>query len=156
MNPRHPVNPALKEEGGVRTAHWLEGRSGDACVSSLAGSSRENPGQREGTRRTAEGRKRASRRQSRKVAAEPGEASGSAEEPRREPRRRLPPAHPAQRRDPRRRDPRKRLPPARPPLKVPVGRVRVASAPLTKTVRFRLVSGTHFLFRLSDSVTPPL
>ena len=61
MNPRHPVNPALKEEGGVRTAHWLEGRSGDACVSSLAGSSRENPGQREGTRRTAEGRKGASR-----------------------------------------------------------------------------------------------
>ena len=61
MNPRHPVNPALKEEGRVRTAHWLEGRSGDACVSSLAGSSRENPGQREGTRRTVEGCTGASR-----------------------------------------------------------------------------------------------
>ena len=145
MNPRHPVNPALKEEGGVRTAHWLEGRSGDACVSSLAGSSRENPGQREGTRRTAEGRKRASRRQSRKVAAE------SSEEQRRDPRRRLPPASPAQRRDP-----RKRLPPAYPPLKVPMSWHGFASAPLTKTVRFRLVSGTHFLFHLSDSVMPPL
>ena len=73
MNTRHPVNPALKEEGGARTAHGLRGRSCDACVSSLAGGSRENPGQREGRRRTVEGRKRASWRQSTKVAAEPGE-----------------------------------------------------------------------------------
>ena len=32
----------------------------------------------------------------------------------------------------------------------------VASAPLTKTVHFRLVWGTHFLFHLSDSIMPPL
>ena len=44
MNTRHPVNPALKEEGAARTAHGLQGRSCDACVSSLAGSSPENPG----------------------------------------------------------------------------------------------------------------
>ena len=75
----------------------------------------------------------------------------SAEKPRRDPRRRLPPTSPAQRRDP-----RKRLPPAYPPLKVPMSWHGFASAPLTKTVRFRLVSGTHFLFHLSDSVTPPL
>ena len=73
MNTRHPVNPALKEEGGARTAHGLRGRSCDACVSSLAGGSRENPGQREGRRRTVEGRKRASWQQSTKVTAEPGE-----------------------------------------------------------------------------------
>ena len=73
MNTRHPVNPALKEEGGARTAHGLRGRSCDACVSSLAGGSQENPGQREGRRRTVEGRKRASWWQSTKVAAEPGE-----------------------------------------------------------------------------------
>ena len=73
MNTRHPVNPALKEEGGARTAHGLRGRSCDACVSSLAGGSRENPGKRDGRRRTVEGRKRASWRQSTKVAAEPGE-----------------------------------------------------------------------------------
>ena len=84
-------------------------------------------------------------RQSRKVTAE------SSEEQRRDPRRRLPPARPAQRRDP-----RKRLPPAYPSLKVPMSWHGFASAPLTKTVRFRLVSGTHFLFHLSDSVTPPL
>ena len=73
MNTRHPVNPALKEEGGARTAHGLERRSCDACVSSLAGSSRENPGKRDGRREQLEGRKRASWRQSTKVAAEPGE-----------------------------------------------------------------------------------
>ena len=73
MNTRHPVNPALKEEGGARTAPWLRGRSCDACVSSLAGGSRENPGKRDGRRRTVEGRKRASWWQSTKVAAEPGE-----------------------------------------------------------------------------------
>ena len=72
MNTRHPVNPALKEEGAARTAHGLQGRSCDACVSSLAGSSPENPGKRDG-RRTVEGRKRASWRQSTKGAAEPGE-----------------------------------------------------------------------------------
>ena len=55
-----------------------------------------------------------------------------------------------------RRDPRRRLPPAHPPLKVPMSQRRVASAPLTKTVCFRLVSGTHFLFHLSDLITPPL
>lgn len=73
MNTRHPVNPALKEEGGARTAHGLQGRSCDACVSSLAGSSRENPGKRDGGRGTVEGRKRASWRQSLKVSAEPRE-----------------------------------------------------------------------------------
>ena len=73
MNTRHPVNPALKEEGGARTAHGLRGRSCDACVSSLAGGSRENPGQRDRRRTTVEGRKRASWRQSTKVTAEPGE-----------------------------------------------------------------------------------
>ena len=73
MNTRHPVNPALKKEGGARTAHGLRGRSCDACVSSLAGGSRENPGQRDGRRRTVEGRKQAPWRQSTKGAAEPGE-----------------------------------------------------------------------------------
>ena len=73
MNTRHPVNPALKEEGGARTAHGLQGRSCDACVSSLAGSSPENPGKRDGRPGTVEGRKWASWRQSTQVAAEPGE-----------------------------------------------------------------------------------
>ena len=73
MNTRHPFNPVLKEEGGARTAHGLQGWSCDACVSSLAGSSRENPGKRDGGRGTVEGRKRASWRQSLKVSAEPGE-----------------------------------------------------------------------------------
>ena len=73
MNTRHPVNPALKEEGGARTAHGLQGRSCDPCVSRLAGGSRENPGKRDGRRGTVEGRKRASWRQNTQVAAEPGE-----------------------------------------------------------------------------------
>ena len=72
MNTRHPVNPAPKEEGAVRAAHGPQGRSCDACVSSLAGSNPENPGKRDG-RRTVEGRKRASWRQNTQVAAEPGE-----------------------------------------------------------------------------------
>ena len=50
-----------------------------------------------------------------------------------------------------RRDTWRRLPPAQPPQKVPMG----TSAPLTKTVQFRLVSGTRF-FHLSDSVVSPL
>ena len=36
------------------------------------------------------------------------------------------------------------------PQKVPMGQCGVAPTPLTKTVRFRLVWGTHFLFHLSD------
>ena len=59
-----PLNSALKEEGGARTAHWLERRSCDACVSRLAGGSRENQGKKHGRRGTVEGRKRASWRQS--------------------------------------------------------------------------------------------
>ena len=55
----------------------------------------------------------------------------------------------------RRRDTRRRLPPAQPPQKVPMGRVRGHIPPLTKTLQFRLVSGTHF-FHLCDSVVSPL
>ena len=36
------------------------------------------------------------------------------------------------------------------PRRCPWAGCGVASAPLTKTVHFRLVSGTHFLFHLSD------
>ena len=105
MNTRHPVNPALKEEGGARTAHGLRGRSCDACVSSLAGGSQENPEKRDGTRRTVESRKRASWRQSTKGTAEPGEDERV-------------------RGKSRRRDTRRRLPPLTPPEKGPKGRVR--------------------------------
>ena len=97
MNTRHPVNPALKEEGGARTAHGLERRSCDACVSSLAGSSRENPGKRDGRREQLEGRKRASWRQSTKVAAEPGEEErvfGRSQESSERHQEEAPPAHP--------------------------------------------------------------
>ena len=54
----------------------------------------------------------------------------------------------------RRRDTRRRLPPAH-PRRCPWAGCGVQSAPLTKTVHFSLVSGTHFLFHLSDSIMPP-
>ena len=104
MNNRHPINPALKEEGGERTAHGLRGRSWDGCVSSLAGSSRENPGKRDSRRGTVEGRKRASWWQSTKVSAESGEEEWVLGRSRR-------------------RDTRRRLLPLTPPQKVPMGRV---------------------------------
>ena len=137
MNTRHPVNPALKEEGGARTAHGLRGRSCDACVSSLAGGSQENPEKRDGPRRTVESRKRASWRQSTKGTAEPGEDErvrrGASGETPGEGSLRSP--H---------------------PRSGPRAGCGVASAPLTKTLHFRLVWGTHFLFHLSDSIMPPL
>ena len=135
MNTRHPVNPALKEEGGARTAHGLQGRSCDPCVSSLAGSSPENTGKRDGRRGIVEGRKRASWRQSTKGAAEPGEDERSAEEP-------------AER--------HQEEAPSRSPQKVPMGPVLGRIPSVTKTVHFRLVSGTHFLLHLSDLIVPPL
>ena len=135
MNTRHPVNPALKEEGGARTAHGLERRSCDACVSSLAGSSRENPGKRDGRREQLEGRKLAAKHKGRSRAwgggaglrEEPGvlgetPGGGSSRSPH--------------------------------PRRCPGAGCGVAPAPLTKTVPFRLVS--VFLFHLSDSIMPPL
>ena len=136
MNTRHPVNPALKEEGGARTAHGLQGRSCDPCVSSLAGSSPENTGKRDGRRGTVEGRKRASWRQSTKGAAEPGEDERSAEEPAERHQEEAPSRSPH-------------------PRRCPLPGCGVASAPLTKTVHFRLVLGTHFLLHLSDLIMPP-
>ena len=115
MNTRHPVNPALKEEGGARTAHGLQGRSCDPCVSSLAGSSPENTGKRDGRRGIVEGRKRASWRQSTKGAAEPGEDERSAEEPAERHQEEAPSRSPH-------------------PRRCPLPGCGVASAPLTKTV----------------------
>ena len=95
MNTRHPINPALKEEGGARAAHGCRGRSCDACVSSLASGSRENQGKKHGRRGTVQGRKRASWWQSTQVAAEPGEEEQvSWRRQWRDMQRRLPPAHP--------------------------------------------------------------
>ena len=136
MNTRHPVNPALKEEGGSRTTHGLQGRSCDPCVSSLAGSSPENPGKREGRRGTVESRKRASWGQSTQVTAEPG-------------------ADERVRRGARGETPGGVSLPLTPPQKVPMSRVRGRIAPLTKTVHFRLVLGTHFLLHLSDLIIRP-
>ena len=83
-----------------------------------------------------EGRKRASWRQSTKGAAEPGEderiRGGAGGE-----------------------TPGGVSLPLTPPQKVQWAGCGVASAPLTKTVHFRLVSGTHFLFHLSDLIMPP-
>ena len=85
-----------------------------------------------------EGKKRASWRQSTKGTAEPGEDERvRGKSRRRDTRRRLPPAHPT-------------------PEGAHGPGGGVASAPLTKTVHFRLVWGTHFLFHLSDSIMPPL
>jgi len=42
------------------------------------------------------------------------------------------------------------------PRRCPWAGCGVESAPLTKNVSFRLISGTHFLFHLSDSIMPPL
>ena len=41
------------------------------------------------------------------------------------------------------------------PRRCPLPGCGVASAPLTKTVHFRLVLGTHFLLHLSDLIMPP-
>ena len=80
-----------------------------------------------------EGRKRASWRQSTKVSAEPGEDERVLGEPaERHPEE--PPAHPTPEG-------------AHRPGRVQ-GRIR--------SPHFRLVSGTHFLFHLSDSIMPPL
>ena len=130
MNTRHPVNPALKEEGGARTAHGLRGRSCDDCVSSLAGSSRENQGKRDGRRRRVEGRKRASWQQSTQVAAEPGE----------EPAER----HPEE------------APSTHPTPEGAHGQGGGSHPLPSLRLHFRLVWGTHFLFHLSDSIMPPL
>ena len=82
-----------------------------------------------------ESRKRASWRQSTKGTAEPGEDERvRGKSRRRDTRRRLPPAHPT------------------PEGAHWPGRVRVR----IHSPHFRLVSGTHFLFHLSDSIMPPL
>ena len=84
-----------------------------------------------------EGRKRASWRQSTQVAAEPGEEErvlrgASGETP-----GEAPSCSPH-------------------PRRCPWAGCGVESAPLTNNVSFRLISGTHFLFHLSDSIMPPL
>ena len=84
-----------------------------------------------------EGRKRASWRQSTKVAAEPGEEErvfGRSQESSERHQEEAPPAHPT------------------PEGAHWPGRVRVR----IHSPHFRLVSGTHFLFHLSDSIMPPL
>ena len=134
MNTRHPVNPALKEEGRARTAHGL----GEGLVMPVS------PAWPVAAQRIQE----------REMVGEQWRAGNG------------PPGGKAQRSQQslgrtgvhgrsQRRDTWRRLPPTHPTPEGAMGRVRGCIAPLTKTVRFRLVLGTHFLLHLSDSIMPP-
>ena len=106
INARHPVNPALKEEGAARTAHWLEGGLGMPA----------SPAWPVPAQRIRKGRKEPVEGEQWRAAngllptKDKGRSRdwGGCEGPREEPEQR----------------PRRRLRPAQPPQQVPMGQVR--------------------------------